>query len=58
MTMLAGYKNEYSHEEQMGIWSELIAYWRVYPDAFIELITPTEVDEETGEVKRVGISLG
>ena len=58
MTMLAGYKNEYSQEEQKGRWIELIAYWRLDPDALIELITGTEVDVETGEANRVGIAVG
>ena len=55
---VASYKNEYSQKEQLDRWAELIAFWRWFPDLFLEAITPTEVDEETGEVKRVGITLG
>lgn len=55
---VASYKNEYSQKEQLDRWAELIAFWRWYPDCFLEAITPTEVDEETGEVKRIGITLG
>lgn len=52
------YKNEYSQSEQLDRWSELIGFWRWYPDLFLDAITPTEIDEETGEVKRIGIELG
>ena len=55
---IASYKNEYSQEEQLSRWSELIALWRWYPDLFLEAITPTQLDEKTGEVKKVGIILG
>ena len=44
---------ELSHEEQLDVWNELIAYWRFYPDIFLECITPYD---ENG--KRQGISLG
>ena len=55
---VANYKNEYSQKEQLDRWSELIAFYRWYPDLWLDLITPTEIDEETGEVKKVGITLG
>lgn len=55
---VSSYKNEYTKEEQLDRWSELIAYFRWYPDIFLDWITPTETDEETGEVRRVGITLG
>lgn len=55
---VGSYKNEYSQKEQLDRWSELIALFRWYPDVFLEWITPTEIDEETGEIKRVGITLG
>lgn len=58
MSTISTYKNEYSQEETLDRWAELIAYWRWYPDAWLEAITPTELDEETGEVKRVGITWG
>lgn len=52
------YKNEYSQEEMYERWSELLGFFRLYPDVFLEWITPTELDEETGEIRRVGITLG
>ena len=55
---MASYKNECSQEEMYERWSELIGFFRLYPDIFLEWITPTEIDEETGEVRRVGITLG
>ena len=55
---VVNYKNEYSQKEQLDRWSELIAFYRFYPDLWLDLITPTEMDEETGEVKKVGINLG
>lgn len=58
MPQLASYKNEYSQEETLSRWAELIALWRWSPDLFLEAITPTEFDEETGEVKQLGIKLG
>lgn len=45
--------NELTKEEVLDVWSELIAYWRWYPDAFLECITPVN---ENGE--RQGITLG
>ena len=57
-TMTQGYRSEYSQEEQLENWAELIAYFRWYPDIFLSWITPTEVDEETGRVKKLGIELG
>lgn len=57
-TMTQGYKSEYSQEEQLSRWAELIAYFRWFPDAFCDWITPTEIDEETGEVRKLGIELG
>ena len=47
------YKNEYTLDEQLDRWAELIAYWRWYPDCFLEAITPTNE-----EGKRIGITLG
>lgn len=47
------YMNEYTQDEQLDRWSELIAYFRWYPDIWLEWITPT--DEEG---KRIGITLG
>lgn len=47
------YKNEYTLDEQLDRWAELIAYWRWYPDCFLEAITPTNEDG-----KRIGITLG
>ena len=44
---------ELSHEEQLDVWNELIAYWRFYPDVFLECITPYDEDG-----RRQGISLG
>lgn len=52
------YKNECSQEEMYERWSELLGFFRIYPDIFLEWLTPTEVDEETGEVRRIGITLG
>ena len=49
---VVNYKNEYSQKEQLDRWSELIAFYRFYPDLWLDLITPTEMDEETGEVKK------
>ena len=50
---VASYMNEYSQDEQLDRWSELIAYFRWYPDVFCEWITPTD-----DEGKRIGITLG
>ena len=50
---VASYMNEYTLDEQLDRWSELIAYFRWYPDVFCEWVTPT--DEEG---KRIGITLG
>ena len=50
---VASYMNEYTQDEQLDRWSELIAYFRWYPDVWLEWITPT--DEEG---KRIGITLG
>lgn len=57
-TMTQGYKSEYTQDEQLSRWEELIAYFRWYPDIFLSWITPTEVDEETGETRKLGIELG
>ena len=46
-TMTQGYKSEYSQDEQLSRWEELIAYFRWYPDIFLDWIRPTEIDEET-----------
>lgn len=46
--------NELSWEEELDKWEELIAFWRWYPDLFLDMITP--VDPETGQIK--GIRLG
>lgn len=51
--MVSSYMNEYSQDEQLDRWSELIAYFRWYPDVFCEWITPTDEDG-----KRIGITLG
>ena len=51
--MVSSYMNEYSQDEQLDRWSELIAYFRWYPDVFCEWITPTDDDG-----KRIGITLG
>ena len=50
---VSSYKNEYTLDEQIDRWAELIAYWRWYPDVFLEAITPTNEDG-----KRIGITLG
>lgn len=50
---VSSYKNEYTLDEQLDRWAELIAYWRWYPDVFLEAITPTNEDG-----KRIGITLG
>lgn len=57
-TMTQGYKSEYSQEEQLSRWEELIAYFRWYPDIFLDWIRPTEIDEETGKIRKLGIELG
>ena len=49
---VASYMNEYTQDEQLDRWSELIAYFRWYPDVFCEWITPTD-----DEGKRIGITL-
>lgn len=33
--VVASYKSEYSQDEQLDRWSELIAYFRWYPDIFL-----------------------
>ena len=50
---VASYMNEYTLDEQLDRWSELIAYFRWYPDVFCEWVTPTD-----DEGKRIGITLG
>ena len=50
---VSSYKNEYTLDEQLDRWAELIAYFRWYPDVFCEWITPTNEDG-----KRIGITLG
>lgn len=57
-TMTQGYRSEYSQEEQLENWAQLIAFWRFYPDLFCDVLRPTEIDEETGKVKKLGIELG
>lgn len=47
------FDEELEYQEQLDVWNELIAYWRWYPDAFIECITPTDEDGN-----RQGITLG
>ena len=49
---VVNYKNEYSQKEQLDRWSELIAFYRFYPDLWLDLITPTEMDEETLELEK------
>ena len=39
-------------------WSDLVAYFRWYPDIFLDWIRPTEIDEETGKIRKLGIELG
>lgn len=41
-----------TQDEQFDLWNELIAFWRFYPDIFLEMITPYD---ENG--KRQGILL-
>ena len=50
---VSSYLNDYTLDEQLDRWGELIAYWRWYPDVFLEAITPTNE-----EGKRIGITLG
>ena len=57
-TMTQGYKSEYSQDEQLSRWEELSAYFRWYPDIFLYWIRPTEIDEETGKIRKLGIELG
>lgn len=57
-TAQASYKSEYTQDEQLERWAELIAFFRWYPDIMLDWITPTEVDKETGEVKKLGIKIG
>lgn len=57
-TMTQGYRSEYSQEEQLDLWAEMIAYFRFYPDVMLDWLRPTEVDETTGRVKKLGIELG
>ena len=47
------HENDFSYEEQLDVWNELIAYFQFYPDVFLECITPYD---ENG--KRQGITLG
>lgn len=47
------FDEELDYHDQLDVWNELIAYWRWYPDAFVECITP--IDEEGN---RQGITLG
>jgi len=53
-----GYKSEYTQEQQVERWSELIAYFRWYPDIMLDWLRPTEIDKETGKVRKLGIELG
>lgn len=46
-------EEELTQDEQLDLFSELIAFWRFYPDVFLECITP---HDENG--KRQGIELG
>lgn len=57
-TMTQGYRSEYTQEQQLENWAELIAYFRFYPDILCDWLSPTEVDEETGKVRKLGIELG
>lgn len=57
-TNIMDYKDTLSQDEQLDRWRELIAYWRWYPDLFLEAITPTKMDEETGEIKKFGVEWG
>ena len=45
--------DDLTQDEQLDLFSELIAFFRFYPDAFLESITP---HDENG--KRQGIELG
>lgn len=56
--MTQGYKSEYTQEEQLMRWSELIAFYRWYPDLFCDVLRPTEIDKDTGKVRKLGIELG
>lgn len=47
------FDNELNYDEQLDAWAELIAFWRWYPDLFIEAITPV-----TADGKRASITLG
>lgn len=47
------FDEELDYHDQLDVWNELIAYFRWYPDAFVECITP--IDEEGN---RQGITLG
>lgn len=42
-----------TEQEQIDMWSDIIAFWTWYPDLFLDSITP--IDEQTGEP--LGISL-
>ena len=50
---MAHFDEELDYHDQLDVWNELIAYFRWYPDAFVECITP--IDEEGN---RQGITLG
>ena len=57
-TMTQGYRSEYTQESNLRTGQSLIAYFRWYPDIlFCDWLRPTEVDEETGKVRKVGIEL-
>ena len=57
-TNASSYKSEYTQEEQLERWSELIAYFRWYPDILLDWLRPTEIDKETGKVRKLGIEIG
>ena len=42
-----------TRDEQIDAWSDLFAFWQMYPDLFLDAVRPK--DPETGEL--MGISL-
>ena len=52
--MIEMFKDKLSYDEQLDRWHELIAFYRWYPDLFVDLLRP--VDPHTG--KKTGFELG
>ena len=50
-TNASSYKSEYTQEEQLDRWSELIAYFRWYPAILLDWLRPTEIDKENNTYK-------